>query len=378
MTADKEADSKRQLDIGMKITEEGLAKMRSWIGKPGRLRYGRNTTAGIDNIRHWTQGYGDDNPLWSDEDYAKKTKWGTIIAPPGFEQTYGQVEVGGLPGVHALYTGDEWEFFQPIRVDDKITFSGGLIRVNELPSKLAGRTIEHVAETIYTNQDKQVVTRRHHIVRRFERKAAQKSGKYSGVTRRIYTPAEIEAIDADYDKEERRGATPRYWEDVNPGDSLGHVVKGPLTLTDIVAYYMGQRPSAHVWAHKLFLQYRREHPRAATLDKFGIPGPIERVHYDDSMATDAGVGASYDFGDQRIVWTVHLLTNWMGDAGFLRKLGVQIRRPNYIGDTSWFRGKVIEKEIKDGLHLVHCEMWGESQRAQHTKATATIELPSRG
>lgn len=377
MTNDNAAEERKQLDTGMKITEEGLAKMRSWIGKPGRSRFGRNITASTDNIRHWVYGYGDDNPLWYDESYASNTKWGGIIAPPAFEQTFGQVEVGGLPGVHALYTGDEWEFIKPIKVNDKITFDGGLIKVTELPSKLAGRSIEHVAETVYYNQNHEIVTKRHQIVRRFERSAARDKGKYKGVTRRIYTLEDIQAIDADYDKEEVRGATPRYWEDVNVGDSLGHVVKGPLTITDIVAYYMGQRPSAHVWAHKIFLKYRREHPRAATLDKYGIPGPIERVHYDDSMAEDAGVGASYDFGDQRIVWTVHLLTNWMGDDGFLRKLGVQIRLPNYLGDTSWFRGKVTGKEIKDGLHLIHCEIWGESHRHQHTTATATIELPSK-
>jgi acyl dehydratase len=35
-------------------------------------------------IRHFADGLGDTNPLWTDEEYAKRTKWGGIIAPPCF------------------------------------------------------------------------------------------------------------------------------------------------------------------------------------------------------------------------------------------------------------------------------------------------------
>ncbi len=37
--------------------------------------------------------------------------------------------------------------------------------------------------------------------------------------------------------ETRRGAAPLYWEDVDVGDAVPPVVKGPLTITDIVAWY---------------------------------------------------------------------------------------------------------------------------------------------
>src|SRR4030042_3409579 len=35
-------------------------------------------------IRRYAESVGDDNPLYNDEEYAKKTKYGGIISPPGF------------------------------------------------------------------------------------------------------------------------------------------------------------------------------------------------------------------------------------------------------------------------------------------------------
>ena len=49
---------------------------------PRSLYY--NSQATRDTIRHFTEGYGDMNPLYCDREYAKKTKYGGIIAPPCF------------------------------------------------------------------------------------------------------------------------------------------------------------------------------------------------------------------------------------------------------------------------------------------------------
>ena len=38
-------------------------------------------TASHDSIRNWAYGCGDDNPLFTDPNYARKTRWGGVIAP---------------------------------------------------------------------------------------------------------------------------------------------------------------------------------------------------------------------------------------------------------------------------------------------------------
>ena len=72
------------------------------------------------------------------------------------------------------------------------------------------------------------------------------------------------------------------------------------------------------------------------------------------------------------------MTNWIGDDGFLKKLSVQVRRFNLVGDTTWCKGKVVNKHISEGEHLVECEIWGENQRGEITApGHAVVRLPSK-
>ena len=72
------------------------------------------------------------------------------------------------------------------------------------------------------------------------------------------------------------------------------------------------------------------------------------------------------------------MTNWCGDAGFVRRLNVSVRRPNIFGDVSWCRAKVVDKRIEDGTHLVELDIWVENQLGEVTaKGNAVAELPSR-
>ena len=72
------------------------------------------------------------------------------------------------------------------------------------------------------------------------------------------------------------------------------------------------------------------------------------------------------------------MTNWMGDDGFLKKLYVEIRLPNIIGDATFCKGKVTRK-YKDGEdHLVDLDVWAENMRGEITApGKATVKLLSR-
>ena len=49
---------------------------------PGELRETRPVTLSRELIAKFAAGVGEDNPLYFDEEYAKSTIWGGIIAPP--------------------------------------------------------------------------------------------------------------------------------------------------------------------------------------------------------------------------------------------------------------------------------------------------------
>lgn len=86
----------------------------------------------------------------------------------------------------------------------------------------------------------------------------------------------------------------------------------------------------------------------------------------------------YDYGPQRSSWMASLVTNWMGDAAFLKRVRTEMRRFNTMGDSTWCRGTITRKYIKDGHALVDIEIRGENQRGElTTPGLATVILPSR-
>ena len=102
-----------------KITEEGLDDLRKRIGVSiGVTAEPWCYEATRDNIRHYAHGIGDDNPLWCDPEYAAKTNYGGIIALPSFLFSTSRIVsgyVGGLPGVHAMWSGADWTWHKAVR-----------------------------------------------------------------------------------------------------------------------------------------------------------------------------------------------------------------------------------------------------------------------
>src|SRR3990172_5188461 len=104
------------------ITDEMLAIVRGRLGQERQAPLW-NTEATLDAIRHFCEGIGDANPLFRDEEYARKTRYGTIVAPPCFLYSvhWPSGEGGGLPGIHAWHSGNDWEFYRPIFLGDRFT-----------------------------------------------------------------------------------------------------------------------------------------------------------------------------------------------------------------------------------------------------------------
>ena len=107
------------------ITNQALEALRQRIGQ--RIEHTLEPwcyEATRDNIRHYAHGIGDDNPLWCDPDYAATTRYGGIIALPSFLFSTSRIisgYVGGLPGVHAMWSGANWNWHKPINRNDVIS-----------------------------------------------------------------------------------------------------------------------------------------------------------------------------------------------------------------------------------------------------------------
>ena len=112
-------------------------------------------------IQRYAQAIGDPNPLFNDPDFASKTKYGRLLAPPGF--TGWPVKAGldmfklveslvkaGAPS-RLLDGGVEFEFFEPVGAGDVLTATTKIAKVAERETSL-GKTMFTTLETTFVNQ----------------------------------------------------------------------------------------------------------------------------------------------------------------------------------------------------------------------------------
>lgn len=381
-------------DTAGKITEAEIERARSQIGVPQpakiRMHDERPSSAGIS---HFAFSFGDDNPLWHDPEYGRTTRWRGQIAPPTYLAITGINEAPPFDaerkkqfrqlfrGVGEYVSGFSYEWWKPVRPGDEVyyesTRSG--VRVEENSKFAGGRSVHLTSRTLHVDGLGAPVGMHEVLLITAERSGSKKTNKHEGVKPWVYSDEDIARIDAVYAAEQTRGATPRYWEDVEVGDLLPPLAKGPLTVTDIIAEHLG-RGMGH-YGHgplRYWWKQRQKMPGFYTKNPSGVPDVVQRLHWEQDWAEKVGLPLPYDYGDMRMNWLAHLVTAWMGDDAWLWRLFCQMRAFNFIGDTHIMEGRVGGKRIEDGHHVVDLEIKGTSQRGWVTcPGTATVILPSR-
>lgn len=363
------------------ITNEALEEWKKRIGVSLRVGNVFNQLASKEAIRNYVLGIGDVNPLWRDEDYAKKTAYKNIVAPPGwFYSIFPTWVLQGLPGIHAFHSGNDWNFYKPVFCGDTIRpeciFTGFEVK----PSQFAGKIIREFQRANFYNQKDELLASTDLWLIRAERAAARSTGKYSKLQLpHPWTEQELKKVDEEVLSEQIRGSNPRYWEDVQVGDELQPVVKGPFGLTDMIAYCVGAAP-VQIMAHRASLELYSKHPAWAFRDPNSSAWePVYGVHYNKAAANAAGLPYPYDVGAQRQGWLTNFLTNWMGDDGWLKKNYAEYRFFVYHSDVLWFRGTVVKKYVdEDADYCVDIKTSAINQRGENTMpGYSTVALPSR-
>jgi len=368
-----------------KITPEALARLRARIGRVFPIDEPYVKFVNPDSIRHAAHAIGDDNPLYNSPQYAAASRFGNPVAPPAllYAVAWGSWDMRrgeGLPGVHGLHAGDRWFYYRPLLAGDEVTATKVLLEVEPMEGRWAGESYMQVREFRFHNQREELVARCLMSAIRGEREESRTRAKHADIEKAKYTPEEISAVEGEIAEQNPRGSQPRYWEDIQVGEPVQQLTKGPLTVAEMISWIRGIG-SPHVRSGRHWVSYLRQSPRVAVRDPVtGIPEPVERVHWDSYMAAEVGMPAPYDYGSQRGAWATQFVTNWIGDDAWPVELAVQYRGINFLGDVVRLDGSVTRKWRAPGTSNAYVEfsIRGVNQRGHLVMpGSAVAALPSR-
>ena len=115
-------------------------------------------------IRRFVLAIDDPNPLWQDEGYAGKSRYGGIIAPPtfvlaiGFDELQRQV-LESIPYGGILHGSTELECYQPVRAGDIISVTTKITNIRERQDRRVGKRVFVVIDVTYKNQRQELVAK---------------------------------------------------------------------------------------------------------------------------------------------------------------------------------------------------------------------------
>lgn len=149
------------------LTEE----VTKFIGKGGEVRVFEVEKGAI---RKFADAADDRNPLYWDEEYARNSRYGSMIAPPGFfgwptkwtrggplfsEVTAELMDALAKVGYSRVFDGAiEYEFFSPVRAGDTLTASSMIKNIVERKGQ-EGKRAFVFTEITYHNRNGDLVAK---------------------------------------------------------------------------------------------------------------------------------------------------------------------------------------------------------------------------
>lgn len=327
------------------------------------------------------------NPLFYDEVYAAGTRWGGLIGYPMYSPGSGNnVRPVDSPdcGFNYLdWIGQDMDFYRPIRSGDMIKVWNRRPQMVEKTKKgIKGPRVFGVLEGDYdqiNQRDEIISTTKQICYRTF---ASEPPEPYK-MPRYQYTDAELAYMEKFMRAEEIRGGKTLYWEDVKIGDEVAPVVLAPTSFSvNVIGGGTGFRMGGAIPPRELLHEGARKYadfvrdPATGLYESDG--GGEAGQHWSDLKAQARGVPGAFLYAVVSIYTMVRMITNFAGDDGFVRRYKWRHLFRTLVGDASIGHGRVIDKRIENGEHLVDLKVWLEMVRGIISVASvSSISLPSR-
>jgi acyl dehydratase len=286
----------------------------------------------------FAKALGDLNPLYVDEEAAKKSKFGGLLAPPTFPITLAAANMGpdlffelGLNFASIAHGEQEFEYVKPLKVGEQITVEGRVADITERQEKSGVLDLVVMETTGYDGQGEKVYTARMTLQAERTEQGEQGSGiRGQGPT----TPPQRES------------------------DMPGHLSFSSLQEGDEIAPMA--KPEI---TRQLLIDYGE-----AALD--GNP-----IHTDDEFARDAGHPGVF----AQVMLSMGFLAQFLVDrfgVEALRRVKVRFAERTWPGERITCRGVVVKKYTEGGENRVDLDIHTTNEEGERKLiGTATIQLP---
>ena len=281
------------------------------------------------SIKYFADSIMDPDPVYRDEQYAKGTKYGGIIAPPTFfgtatglrnmpagdARTMFSLPIALPDGWIGMATGDEFEFFIPVRPGMVLTSRERFVDAYEKQGR-TGQLLFYTVEKSFSDETGELLLRR----------------KIFCVAKEPHFPGS--------------GTPPLPDETTHaPGpDSLGELTVGPLTVRHLAMF-------ATATAEFVDIHYDADYARS-----MGLRGPIVQGLYKTAVIAQ-------------------MMKNWAGDGTALTRLSVQHRGMDLAGGSITATGRITNEVRSTSQREIECDVWAFNQDGHiTTQGRAWLEI----
>ena len=345
------------------------------------------------------------NPIHWDEEFARASKFGGLVAPQSIpvcmDCGHGVQPacVGKIPGSHLIFGGEEFYGYR-LRPGDTLRQERRFIDYKVRDTKFAGPTMFQRGDTTHINQNNTAVAKvRSTSIRYIAAEAAKRKMYASELPSKPHWTseklAEIDKIHWDWVVSGREGASPLFG-DIQEGFMLPTRVLGPHTISSFTTeyrafrdnmwggyYWYGPEGVKDVWINQDAgwidgFQFRDDLAKIDPRFRDGLNVGPSRGHIGDAKADEIGMSRAYGYGATMGAWVTDYLAYWAGHNGFVRYVKSHFRGPAFEGDATFFEAEVIGKSADSawGVPLVHVKVRLKNQDGVTVvDAVADVELP---
>jgi acyl dehydratase len=336
------------------------------------------------DIRRWAMALDYANPLHWDEEFARKSKFGGIVAPQSIcvALDYGQGAqpacVGRIEGSHLLFGGEEWWFYgHRVRPGDQLFQERRFVDYKVTDTKFAGPTMFQRGDTIHRTQNGTLVAKERATSIRYLAAEAEKRKLFESneqTHRPVWTAEQLkqaEKVRHDWIMSNREGHSPRF-DAIRVGDRLPRRMIGPHSIASFTTEYrafifniwgtshwVGVPGVKDPWINQdpgwvEGFGFDEEGAKIDPRKRDGLYVGPSRGHIDGEKGSQIGVPRAYGYGATMGAWATDYLSYWAGFDGMVRHTKLSYRGPAFEGDVTYVDGEVTDKQPESawGVPLV--------------------------